>query len=137
MARVGVASSSARCILACAAVCVGAVNAEAQATSAGGPHPSLVRLRIGPLMLNPTIALAHAGVDDNVYSDTDSSSPKRYCTVTIMPARDLWLPFGPTWLTSSIRADINSYRRYASERSANTSYTAGWRVPLSRMLFKV
>src|SRR5262249_6776775 len=137
MARVGVASSSARCILACAAVCVGAVNAEAQATSAGGPDPALVRLRIGPLMLNPTIALTNAGVDDNVFNDPESSSPKRDFTVTITPATDLWLPFGPTWLTSSIREDINWYRRYASERSANTSYTAGWRVPLSRMLFKV
>jgi hypothetical protein len=105
--------------------------------SDGAPDPANVRVRIGPLLLNPTIALTNAGVEDNVFNDPASKAPKQDFTLTITPATDLWLPVGPTWLTATIKEDVNWYKEFASERSANSTFNGGWRVPLSRVLFKI
>jgi hypothetical protein len=101
------------------------------------PDPENVRLRLGPLYLNPTIALTNLGVDDNVFNDPASGAPKRDFTLTVTPKTDLWLHMGPTWVVGGIKEDINWYQQYASERNANTTYAIGWRVPLSRVSFKV
>jgi len=122
----------------CGAVAVWlcAVPARAQISS-DAPDLANVRMRIGPLYLNPTIALTNLGVDDNVFNDPDSAAPKRDFTLTVTPRTDLWLHMGPTWVVGNIREDINWYQQYESERSANTTYAVGWRVPLSRVAFKV
>jgi hypothetical protein len=101
------------------------------------PDPAKTRLRIGALYLNPTIALTNVGVDDNVFNDPSASGPKQDVTITLTPSTDLWLRIGPSWVTGNIKEDINWYRDYASERSANTTYTLGWRIPLSRVAFKL
>jgi hypothetical protein len=127
----------ARAILACiAAFCLDAAPATAQDLG-GEPEPTNVRARIGPLMLNPTIALTNAGVDDNVFNDPASAAPKRDFTLTLTPSTELWLRAGPTWVTGTIKEDINWYQQYSSERSANTTYNLGWRVPLSRVLLRM
>lgn len=113
-----------------------AVPARAQ-TASDAPDPANVRVRLGPLFLNPTIALTNFGVDDNVFNDPSSAGPKKDFTLTVTPKTDLWLRVGPTWVVGTIKEDINWYQKYASERSANTTYTLGWRIPLSRMSFKV
>src|SRR5438876_3143190 len=107
------------------------------AQSDGAPDPANVRVRFGPLLLNPRIALTNAGVDENVFNDPHSNVPKKDFTVTLTPSTDLWLRIGPTWVVGNIKEDVNWYRQYASERSANSTYTGGWRVPLSRLAFKV
>ena len=108
------------------------VSVLAQSES-GGP-PATVRMRIGPLFLNPTLALSNAGVDNNVFNTNED--PKSDFTVTITPATDLWLRFGPTWIQSNIKEDIVWFNRYASERSANNTYTVSWFVPLNRLTLK-
>jgi putative beta-barrel porin BBP2 len=107
------------------------------AQSDGAPDPANVRVRLGPLLLNPTLALTNAGVDENVFNDPTSTVPKKDFTLTVTPSTDLWLPIGPTWVVGNIKEDINWFRQYASERSANSTYTGGWRVPLSRLALKV
>jgi hypothetical protein len=87
-------------------------------------------MRLGPLYVNPTLALTNAGVDDNVFNE--ATNPKRDYTVTITPATDLWLRFGPTWFQSNIREDIVWFNKFESERSANNAYNLKWIVPLSR-----
>jgi len=94
-------------------------------------------MQIGPLYLNPTIALTNLGADDNVFNDPASNAPKSDFTMTLTPRSDLWLRVGDTWVVGAIREDINWYQQYASERSANTAYALGWRVPLSRLNFKL
>src|SRR5205823_2306633 len=69
----------------------------------GGP-PQNVRMRIGPLYVNPTLALTNAGIDTNVFNE--ASDPKRDYTVTITPATDLWVRAGPTWFQTNIREDL-------------------------------
>ena len=108
----------------------------ALAQSADEPDPARVRVRIGPLSMNPTISLTNLGVDQNVFNDPPEKSPKSDFTATITPMTELWLRIGPTWLTGTIKEDIVWYQKYASERSASNAYGLGWRVPLSRMSFK-
>ena len=102
-------------------------------TAPGEPDPAKVRVRIGPLWLNPTLALGNAGVDTNVFNEADQLAPKQDFTVTVTPATDLWLRFGRTWLNGTIKEDLVYYNKYASERSANNSYKIGWLVPLNRL----
>lgn len=97
-----------------------------------GP-PSNVRMRIGPIYLNPTMALSNAGIDDNVFNEAKSDKPKSDYTVTVSPKTDLWLRLGPSWFTLAIREDIVYYQKNASERSANNSYAASWTMPLNRI----
>ena len=91
----------------------------ASAQSVSGP-PANVRMRIGPLFVNPTLALSNAGRDTNVFND--AKNPKEDVTITITPATDLWLRVGPSWVQGNIREDIVWFQKFASERSANNSY---------------
>ena len=101
------------------------------------PDPANIRVRIGPLWLNPTLALTNAGIDTNIFNDADADQPKRDFTLTVSPQSDVWLRMGRTWLMGNIREDIVWYHTYASERGANTSYTVNWLVPLTRLTFVV
>jgi len=103
----------------------------AAAQTANGEPPPNVRMRIGPLFVNPTLALTNAGRDTNVFND--ATNPKDDFTVTITPATDLWMRVGPSWLQSNIKEDLIWYQHYASERSANNSYAVRWVVPLNRL----
>ena len=98
-----------------------------------GPDPSKVRLRIGPLSMNPTIALTNLGVDKNVFNQPVEQDPKQDFTLTVTPTTDLWLHMGRTWVTANIKEDIIWYQKYNTERAANNTYTVGWKVPLSRL----
>jgi hypothetical protein len=99
------------------------------------PDPATVRVRIGPLFLNPTLSLTNAGVDSNVFNVAESDAPQRDFTLTMTPAANLWLRFGRTWIGGVIREDLVWYRKFADQRSANSGYTVGWTVPLTRVAF--
>jgi hypothetical protein len=95
----------------------------------GGPDPAKVRVRFGPLWMNPTIGLSNFGVDQNVFNDPSDQQPKKDITATVTPRTDFWLHMGRTWLTASIDEEIVWFQKYSSERSANTRYSVGWRLP--------
>src|SRR5262249_29965032 len=69
----------------------------------GGPDPAKVRVRIGPLWMNPTVSLTNLGIDQNVFNDPESAAPKQDFTFTATPTTDLWLRFGPSWVQGSIK----------------------------------
>jgi len=112
------------------ALVVAVLPATALAQS-GGP-PANVRMRIGPLFINPTIALSNAGQDTNVFND--ATNAKTDFTVTVTPGTDLWLRFGRTWFQGNVSEDLVWFQKYASERSANNSYSLKWTVPLNRVI---
>ena len=116
-------------ILLCSSTAYGQIPTE--------PNPNNIRVRIGPLLLNPTLSLTNAGIDTNIFNDADADQPKRDFTLTVAPQADLWLRMGRTWLMGNIKEDIVWYNTYASERGANTSFTANWLVPLTRVSFVV
>jgi hypothetical protein len=101
------------------------------------PDPSSVRVRVGPLWLNPTLSLTNAGIDTNIFNDAEADQPKRDFTLTVTPQADVWLRMGRTWVMGNIKEDIVWYNKYASERAANTAYTLNWLVPLTRIAFVV
>ena len=105
------------------------------AQSDPGAPPANVRMRIGPLFINPTLALTNAGVDTNVFNDPDSVVPRKDFTVTVTPATDLWLRFGRSWINAGVKEDIVYYQKYASQRSVNESYKVNWVIPLNRLTF--
>jgi hypothetical protein len=100
----------------------------------GGPDPARVRLRLGPVYLNPTLSLTNAGRDNNVFNEPDQLEPKSDFTMTVTPATDVWLRIGRSWLRANLREDIVWYQTYTSERSSNESYDVNWTVPLNRIV---
>jgi hypothetical protein len=103
----------------------------------GGPDMADVRVRMGPLLMNPTISISNIGIDHNVFNDPPDKVPKQDFTVTVTPTADFWLHAGPTWVTASLNEAINWYQEYASERTASNGYKLGWSVPGSLMSFKI
>jgi hypothetical protein len=103
----------------------------------GGPDASNVRVRMGPLMMNPTLSITNIGIDRNVFNEPPDKNPKQDFTVTLTPVSDFWLHLGPTWLTATLNESINWYQKYSSERTASTGYRLGWSAIGSRMSFKV
>lgn len=105
----------------------------AQAVNPGAP-PSNVRIQAGPLFLNPLLGLNNIGIDTNVFNVPATEDPQRDFTMTVVPAVDLWLRFGRTWINSTVREELVYYREFESERSANTSVRLNWMIPLNRLI---
>jgi len=97
--------------------------------------PSNVRMHVGPLFVNPTIALTNAGVDTNVFNEATQDSPKEDFTLTLTPSTDAWFRMGRSWLNATVREDIVYYQRYSSERSVNSNYKLSWLIPFTRVSF--
>jgi hypothetical protein len=117
------------------AVLTASTHASAQSERPGEPDTSKARVRVGRVMLNPTLILTNLGVDTNVFNEPDQSAPKSDFTMTVTPQSDLWLRMGRSWLTGNIKEDLVWYKTYASERSANHTVKAGWLLPLNRLTF--
>jgi hypothetical protein len=101
------------------------------------PDPGSVPVRVGPLWVDPRLAVTNIGVDTNVFNQPDSENPESDFTMTIAPSADLWLPAGRTWLFGVVREDVVWFKEFASERSLNSVLRGGWLVPLTRLSFNV
>jgi len=96
-----------------------------------GPDPSKVKIRLGPVSLNPTISIANIGVDSNVFNE--AIDPKHDFTATISPRTELYLRFLGTWFTGLVNEDLVWYQKYSTERQANSTYGLAWKWPLTRL----
>ena len=103
--------------------------AAVAAQSDGAPDPAKVRVRIGALWMNPSIGLTNLGVDDNVFNESEDQQPKSDFTLTFTPRTDLWVRMGRSWLSGTIDEQLVWYQKYSSERSTNTRFLVGWRMP--------
>ena len=101
----------------------------AAAQTDGGPDPAKVRVRFGPLWLNPQLGLTNIGTDTNVFNEADDQQPKSDFTLTLVPRTDLWLRLGRSWLSGTIDEQLVWYQKYSSERSANNRLSATWKMP--------
>ena len=104
------------------ALALAAVAPLSAQTSEGGPDPAQVRVRIGPLLMNPTMALTNLGIDDNVFNEPEDLLPKRDFTATLTPSTDLWVRMGRTWISGTVKEELIWYQKYATERAANSGY---------------
>src|SRR5262249_60153427 len=85
------------------------VPAFAQVGDGAPPDSTGVRVRIGPLLMDPRISLTNVGVDDNVFNDPANKDPKKDFTFTLMPVSDFWLRLGPTWIDANLTETLNWY----------------------------
>ena len=106
----------------------------AQTTPDGGPDPSTIRVRLGPLWLNPTVSMPNIGIDTNVFNDPVTVTPKKDFTFNVSPKAELWLRMGRTWLFGTVAEEIIWYQKYTTERSVNGTYSIGWKAPLNRLV---
>jgi hypothetical protein len=101
------------------------------------PDSARVRVHLGPLWLNPTLALTNLGMDTNVFNTAAANVPERDFTYTVTPQSDLYLRMGRTWLMGNVKEDLVWYQKFVDQRSVNGNYTGNWLVPLTRMTFNV
>lgn len=125
-----------RLLAAIALTCTAVRSVAAQTTGIddGGPDPKTVRVRIGPLWMNPRIELKNMGIDTNVFNEPDDANPKRDFTFTVTPTTDAWLRVGRSWFKFVIAEDLVWFQTYANQRSANAHYDLSWRLPLNRLV---
>src|SRR5262245_18079 len=50
--------------------------AQTTPTEDGGPEPSAIRVRVGPLAMTPRVELTNLGVDTNVFNEPNDANPK-------------------------------------------------------------
>ena len=122
---IGVYTPLRRTVVAALAFVLLAASAASAQTADGGPDPATVRVRIGPLWMNPTISLPNIGIDTNVFNDPPNVTPKRDFTITVSPKTELWLRLGRTWLSGIIAEDIVWYQTYTTERSVEQHLQPG------------
>jgi hypothetical protein len=113
-----------------------AVCAQAQLVPTE-PDPTTARIRVGPLSLNPRIALTNAGIDTNVYFEDEPQVPESDVTMTVTAQSGYFMRMGRTWVMGMAREDLVWYRQFDSERSVNTDHSLNWLVPLNRLSFVV
>ena len=109
----------------------------ASAQVAQEPDLSLMRVKLGPVYLNPTIAVTNAGVDTNVFNVPDDEGPQKDFTATVEPKTALWLRFGRTWINGNVTEDLVWFKKFSSERYVSNLYNVNWLIPLSRVFFQV
>ena len=129
----GLNTHFARTLVAALGFVLAAAPARGQ-TADGGPDPDQVRVRIGPVLVNPTISMPYLGIDTNVFHDPPTVVPRRDFTLTISPQADVWLRAGRTWFLGTIVEDLVWYQTYSTERSVNQTYSIGWKAPLNRLI---
>lgn len=93
------------------------------------------RLRFGPIGITPRISLTNAGIDTNVFNAPNDGTAQKDFTATLQPRLDLAMHVSRSVLTASVSKDFVYYKTFASERTVNSSYRAGARVPLNRLTF--
>jgi hypothetical protein len=108
--------------------------ASAQTAQVDG---SIGRVRLGPVLLTPKLALTNMGVDNNVFNQADAEHPSADFTMTVTPHLDWQLRAGRALLTGALNEDLVYYRRFADERSANLGLTGAFKVPLNRVTLAV
>ena len=100
-------------LIGCLCMLAGA-SLEAQAPEAPPARP---RLQLGPLALEPTLALRNLGIDTNALNASDD--PDRDLTATITPALGEWLRLGRLALSGQSSIDWNYFQKLTGQRSLN------------------
>ena len=76
-------------------------------------------IRVGPVGINPSVALRNMGVDDNVFNDPEH--PKSDFTFTVTPKAEVLFRPRRLHVAYTTSTDYVYYRDYASERGTNQS----------------
>lgn len=102
--------------------------AQAQTLS----EPDDARVRLGALLLAPTIDITNVGHDSNVYNDPEH--PRSDVTATISPAVDGWLRASRVQVSGRSEVDAIYYRDLSDLRAVDSVHSARLDVRLSRLM---
>jgi hypothetical protein len=93
------------------------VPAAALAQSRPDPRET-ASMRVGPLLLTPSVQLRNLGIDSNVFNEVEN--PKSDFTYTLAPRLDLWVPVTRRFLlTTRTELGIVYFQKYANQRSVD------------------
>lgn len=113
------------------ACCTGSALAQTGATAIDDARQN-ARLRLGGLLVTPTIQLKELGFDSNVFNQAGEQSPD--FTATLTPTAQIALPIGRRALvTSRFEADLVYYQKYSNQRSVNPNVSLRGEVFLQRL----
>lgn len=93
-------------------------------------------MRFGPFSLKSTIALSNLGVDTNVFSKPDGAGPERDFTMMFTPTTYTWFRMGRTWMSGIIAVDWVYFKKFSSQRGANSTYQLGVARRFNRLALK-
>src|SRR5688572_4234775 len=93
------------------------VSLQAQASQDGSQAAAEAKLHLGPLALQPKLAIRNLGVDTNTLNASESA--ERDVTATVSPELQSWLRMGRLQLSSTSSIDWNYFQRLTSQRSFN------------------
>lgn len=93
------------------------VSVQAQASQDGGQAAAEAKLHLGPLALQPKLAIRNLGVDTNTLNTSEGA--ERDVTATVSPELQSWLRIGRLQLSSASSIDWNYFQRLSSQRSLN------------------
>ena len=113
------------CIRVLTILCIGTTVSYAQTTVPVDPLDSMP-IRLGPIGLNPTLAMTNFGIDDNIFND--ATDPKRDFTMTVTPRLQARLRGGKMLLSGTVATGLVYYQKFDDERSID--YTAQGRVDI-------
>jgi hypothetical protein len=108
------------------------VLAQSEVTTATAFDPARARIHLGPLALDPRLAIRNIGVDTNVFNDADT--PVRDFTATFGPALDSAIRIGRlSWLGTSSLA-WNYYRDSENQRSFDAGQSGRLELALGHLV---
>ena len=84
--------------------------------------------RVGPLALTPALSVPAAGLDSNVYNE--SEQPRKDFVADVQPQVDAWLRLGRLRVDGKQQFNYLYFNRYVSERALNTMSTISGEVDL-------
>jgi hypothetical protein len=102
----------------------------------GAAHAQVVapretaQIEFGPLSLYPSLQILDAGVDENIFNETEN--PKDDFTLTVASRLLAVMRVGLNDLMFSTGSDYVWFKEYASERSSNQSYAMRFNLSASR-----
>lgn len=92
--------------------------------------------RFGAVGLTPRASLENLGVDNNVFNDPTSASPKSDFTLTLQGKVDAWMHVRRALLNGTATDDVVYYKKYANQRYSNRNYKFGIELPFTRFSFR-
>ncbi len=116
----------------CLVIACTASTLRAQSPLPADPAENSARIQAGPLSLNPRFELANAGVDSNVFND--SQHPRRDFTATFRPSLDAVFRLGDFRGVYRVAVDAVYFQRFKDEQSLNRSAELRTELRLNRFV---
>ena len=104
-----------------------------QGVPSPGEPPASAPMRLGPVVLAPTLTLSN-GWDSNVFNLPADLNPPDDITAILRPEVHAWLRLGPARLSGRGTVDFVYFRDYENERSVDFDDEVRLQMPLARVM---